>query len=509
MKCIVAMMQHETNTFSPLPTVLSSFASGVGLSIPPSGQQAIDIYGSADFAFAGLLDVARAQGAEVEVPIAAYAEPSGIVGDEAFEKITHKICRALEEGCDAVLLDLHGAMVTESYDDGEGELLKRIRIINPNIPIAVALDFHTNLTATMVDNCTVIDGYRTYPHVDMFDTGKRAARSLFKIINDKLSTKMCWRALPMMTHMLTQTPSRQPMKALMEKTVNLADDGFVLNATIFGGFPLADIPHVSLSVITVENISSTHGEKLVKEVCQQAWDKRESFIFEAEELSESIMKAKSLVEYPVVIADHGDNSGAGGSADDMTVLSEMLNQGLEGIVAGPVWDPEAVEQLINVGIGETAELEVGGKTDVKGINQIGNRLRCKGLVKSITDGIFTIEGPMQTGLQVNLGRSVLFDIGNAKILICEERWEPYDHGCFAQAGIDVGLARYILIKSRQHFRATFEAIAKHIVLAAGPGVCSSDYSQFKFVNLKRPVFPIDRDMQLIDSGINISLSDAL
>ncbi len=509
MKCVVAMMQHETNTFSPLSTGLTSFASGVGLTEPPSGRPAIDIYGSTDFAFAGLIEVARQNGAEIEVPVAAYAEPSGKVEDRAFEVITEKICRAVMAGCDAVLLDLHGAMVTESYDDGEGELLRRIRQIAPGIPVAVALDFHSNLTASMVANCTVIDGYRTYPHVDMFDTGKRAAGSLFNILREKLQTKMSWQALPMMTHMLRQTPCQPPMKELMEKAVKLADSGQVLNASIFGGFPLADIPYVSFSVLTVEPVTGSNGEKLVKEICELAWEKRKEFIFEAENLFDTIQRVKMLDEFPVVIADHGDNSGAGGSADDMTVLSEMLDQGLDGIIAGPIWDPEAVEQLIELGIGQPASLEIGGKTDVVAINQSGKSHFCEGVITNITDGVFTIQGPMQTGLQVSLGRTVLLDIGKAVILVCEERWEPYDPGCFIQAGVDVESAKYILIKSRQHFRATFENIAKHVVLAAGPGVCSSDYSQFNFCNLKRPVFPIDADMQLTDFGIEISISDAL
>lgn len=496
MKCVIAMMQHETNTFSPLPTRLNSFASGLGLTEPPTGIQAIDIYGSADFAFAGLLEVTRQQNAEIIVPLAAYAEPSGRVDDVAFEWIANRICQAVRSGCDAVLLDLHGAMVTESFDDGEGELLRRIRAIDPCMPVAVALDFHTNLTAAMVDNCTVIDGYRTYPHVDMFDTGKRAATSLFRIINQKLKTKMCWRAIPMMTHMLKQTPAREPMKGLMDMAIGKVVQGEVMNASIFGGFPLADIPHVSLSVVTVETVDGSNGENLVEEVCKLAWCKRHDFIFEAEELSKSIRRVGQLVEFPVVVADHGDNSGAGGSADDMTVLTEMLNRGLDGILAGPIWDPQAVEELITAGIGASVSLNVGGKTDVPAIKQKGTPLHCEGVVADVTDGIFTIEGPMQTGLQVNLGRSVVLDIGNAKILICEQRWEPYDPGCFTQAGLDVLAAKYILIKSRQHFRATFESIARHIILAAGPGVCSSDYSHFDFQNLKRPIFPIDMNMTL-------------
>ena len=309
MNCIVAMMQHETNTFSPLATPLKSFASGVGLNLPPSGQQAIDIYGKADFAFAAMIDVALARGAEVSIPIAAYAEPSGKVDNDAFEFIANEICTAVSGGCDVLLLDLHGAMVTESFDDGEGELLRRVRSISPNLPIAIALDFHTNLTEEMVNNSTVIDGYRTYPHIDMYETGKRAAESLFRIIEQGLSTRICWRTLPMMTHMIKQTPSKQPMKDIMDQAIEAADSDELLNVSVLGGFPLADIPHVSLSVVAVESMQHSSGEVLVNQLCDMAWNRRQDFIFDPEALSQSIKHAARLKEYPVVIADHGDNCG--------------------------------------------------------------------------------------------------------------------------------------------------------------------------------------------------------
>jgi microcystin degradation protein MlrC len=496
MKIVVALMQHETNTFSPLPTTLQSFASAVGLSEPPAGEQAIDVYGQADFAFSAMIDVASKRGAEICVPIAAYAEPSGKVADAAFEFIADRICAAVAEGCDALLLDLHGAMVTESFDDGEGELLRRVRNIAPDLPIGVALDFHTNLTADMVDNCSVIDGYRTYPHIDMYETGERAANSLFSIVQNRLSTSMRWRSLPMMTHMIKQTPARQPMKDIMDRAIAAVDANELMNVSIFGGFPLADIAHVSLSVVTVEQGGQTTADQLIEELCAMAWQRRADFIFDAEALTTSIARVKGLNEFPVVVADHGDNCGAGGSCDDLTVLEEMLRQGLTDIITGPIWDPQAVAQMIAAGQGAEVELSIGGKTDVAAIGQVGRGILCRGRVSKITDGRFTIVGPMQNGLVVNLGRAVILDIGAAKILVSEERWEPYDPGCFTHAGLHPQDFRYILIKSRQHFRAGFEPIARHVVLAAGPGVCSSDYAQFTFENLKRPIYPLDMDTVL-------------
>ncbi|MFT7673179.1 MAG: microcystin degradation protein MlrC [Gammaproteobacteria bacterium] len=494
MKCVIALMQHETNTFSPLPTTLNSFASSVGLVEPPTGQQAIDIFGSAGFAFAGMLEVAREKGCEIVVPIAAYAEPSAKVEDHAFDAIADKICDAVAEGCDLLLLDLHGAMVTESHDDGEGELLRRIRQIAAELPIAVALDFHTNLTDMMVENCTVIDGYRTYPHIDMKETGVRAAQSLFLIKEKKIKAGMRWSSVPMMTHMIVHTPLKQPMKDIMDKAIVAADSDDFLNVSVFGGFPLADIAHVSLSVLSVSNLAKEQNERLINELCDMAWDRREAFVYDPEPLSQTIKHLKTLMDYPVVVADHGDNSGAGGSADDMTVLDEMLQSGLDGILAGPIWDPVAVDRLIAEGIDSTVSLSVGGRTDAPSIGQTGHSLFCTGRVKAITDGRFVITGPMQTGLEVNIGKSVFLDIGAAIILISQERWEPYDPACFTHGGVNPLESRYLLIKSRQHFRAGFESLASHIVLAAGPGVCSSDYSQFDFQSVVRPIYPLDEGM---------------
>jgi microcystin degradation protein MlrC len=152
--------------------------------------------------------------------------------------------------------------------------------------------------------------------------------------------------------------------------------------------------------------------------------------------------------------------------------------------------------MIDCGEGNEITLTIGGKTSVPSIAQVGHGISCTGKVRKITDGRFTIKGPMQTGLEVSLGRTAVLEIGAAQILLSEERWEPYDPGCFTHAGLDPESCRFILVKSRQHFRAGFESIASHIVLAAGPGVCSSDYAQFDFKRLLRPIFPLDMDMTL-------------
>ena len=177
----------------------------------------------------------------------------------------------------------------------------------------------------------------------------------------------------------------------------------------------------------------------------------------------------------------------------------MLKQGLHNIVAGPICDREAIAIILKAGEGNTVSLVAGGKTDSPAINQFGCGIALSAKVKKITDGKFVITGPMQTGLEVNLGPTAILETEQMELVLCSERWEPYDPGCFTHAGIDPTDKQFILLKSRQHFRAGFEEIANQIILAAGPGICSSDYSQFDFKNLQRPIYPIDSDKAFINN----------
>jgi microcystin degradation protein MlrC len=501
MKVVVALVRHETNTFSPLPTELASFCRGTGKNGPAYGDEARNSCANTNSAAAAYLDLADKLGAEVDFAIVANAVPSGTVTREAFESIVESILACVKKGCDAVLLDLHGAMVAQGYPDAEGELLKRIRAILPeSVPVIVALDFHANFSPDLIDNATVITGYCTYPHIDVYQTGERAGRTLQAILKKEVEPTILWRRLPMLTHMLRQTPALQPMKDIMDRAMAAEANGEVLNASVFGGFPLADIPHVGLSIVLVVDKSKREqGLLLLDELSELAWARRDDFIFPTEPLSDSIAAAKQLAEGPIVLVDHGDNCGAGGTTDVMAVLREVIEQGLEDVVAGPIWDPAAVEQMIQAGIGADVTLDLGGKTDMPALDLAGEPLRVTGKVVNITDGNYRVTGPMFTGMLLSLGRTAVLESEGVLIFVSEKPQEPYDTGVFTHAGVDPAAKKYVLIKSRQHFRAGFGPLARHVVLVGGPGVCSSDYALFPFRNLSRPIYPLDGEAQLSDS----------
>src|SRR5215468_6125076 len=221
-KIVIASMMHETNTFSPVPTPLESFR-------PLSGEAAIAEFKHTNTQVGGFLDVAQRMGAEIVVPLTANAHPSGHVEHRAYEDMCDAILGGIRGGCDAAFLALHGAMVAEHVDDGEGELLRRIRRVAPRLPVAVGLDFHAHMTAPMVDNATVIAGYCTYPHVDMGTTAQRAGRTLLRALDGEVVPAMVWDWLPMMTSTLEHTPSRQPMKDVMDMAMAAEASGAVLN----------------------------------------------------------------------------------------------------------------------------------------------------------------------------------------------------------------------------------------------------------------------------------------
>ena len=487
-KIVVAMMMHETNTFSPVPTPLASFR-------PLSGQAAIEEFKDTNTQLGGFLDVAHEIGAETIVPLAAGAHPSGRVDKAAYEDMCGAIVGAIRSGCDAAFLALHGAMVAEHLDDGEGELLRRIRAAAPRLPIAVGLDFHSHMTAPMIDNATVVAGYRTYPHVDMGETARRAARTLVRALNGEVEPVMVWGSRPMMTSTLVHAPSRQPMKDIMDVAIGAEASGAVLNASVFGGFPHADIPHISCSAVIVCDRRAPGGQGagrvLVDRLLGMAWGRRAAFLYTGAPLPEQIAHARTLGAGPIVLVDHGDNTASGGTQDVMSVIDEAMRQGLTDVAAGPICDPVTVKRIVEAGTAAGVTLALGGKVDMPQINLMGKPLTVTGKVTGITDGEFVVTAPMATGTRVRMGRTAVLDTGSMQIVVSERRSEPFDLGVFTHCGIDPRRKKYVLIKSRQHFRAGFEPIARHIIMCDGDGCTSSDLRLFTYRNRPKPLYPFE------------------
>ena len=490
MRIVTARLNHETNTFSPLATPLAAFSPAWGAAARAAGE------GSAT-ALGAFLDFAAARGATVAVPVMAHANPSGPVSDEAFEALSGAILAAIAEGCDAILLDLHGAMVTQSHDDGEGELLARIRAIAPDVPLGVALDLHANVTPRMVAQSDVIVGFKTYPHVDMAETGAQVARIVGRMLDEGLRPHQAWCHPPQLAHTL-RMDTRVPgiMADLVAASREAEAQPGILAATLFGGFGLADLAETGVSIVVAAE-SRDAADAAASALGATLWQRREEFVYAETPLATSIAAARNAVEAPgtgpVLLLDHGDNCMSGGTCDVMDVLAACLDSGLSGIVAGPICDPAAVAALFEAGLGARLSLGIGNRVGLPGFPR-QEPLSLAGTVAALGDGAYVITGPTYTGQRCSMGRAAVLDTGRARVLVTEQPHEPWDLAVFTSSGIDPRAARILILKSRMYCRPVFEPIARAVIECASAGVTSSDYRLFPFSKLARPIYPLDPDM---------------
>jgi microcystin degradation protein MlrC len=487
MRILIAMMKHETNTFSPVETGWPRFEEWGAF----FGPAALTAYEGTAMPMGSYIRLARAIGADIVTPVAAEAMPSGPVKTAAYERMAGAICEAVAKGVDAAMLDLHGAMVAEHTLDGEGTLLERIRAIAPDLPIAVTLDLHCNLTERMMGNCTALIGYKTYPHVDMHEVGERVGRILLRSMTGEIKPVMAWGNRPLLAQTLRMGTDDEPMKGLIAMARQAEAEG-LLAATVFGGFPLADMPDAGVSAVVIADGDRALAQRTVERLLDRAWDERAQFVYRGRPLAAAVAEAKTMADGPILLLDHADNCGSGGTQDVMTVLAEIMRQQLDDVAVAAICDPGAVQELSRAGIGRTVTIKLGGKQSMPSIGRQGEPLTVTGRLRTLTDGEWIVRGPMYTGVTVRMGPTAVLDTGRVKIVVTSHNHEPWDLGVFTSVGIDPRTCRYLMLKSRIHYRAGFAPIARHTIACDGIGVTTSDNSVLAFKHVRRPIYPLDQ-----------------
>jgi microcystin degradation protein MlrC len=488
-KILIARFNHETNTFSPVPTTLADFN-------PLYGDQALRDQEHASTAMAAMIQAARSiPGAELVTPVCAMANPSGTVAAAAYTTLCQAILDQVP-GCDAIMLDLHGALVAENAPDGEGELLEKIRALAPTTPIAVALDLHANVTQRMVDHSDILLSFKTYPHIDMYETGARAARLLLDHLSGERQPVTGWAQVPLLSHTLRSNTNEGAMQRAVRAAQAAEAEPGVLAVSILAGFSLADFADAGVSVVVVTDNDQALATQVSARIAKQIWQERDGFVYASEPLRESLLRAQAMAagfaKGPVLLLDHSDNVMSGGTCDTMDVLQAALDMHLTGIAMGPLCDPLAVSQLWEAGVGAKVQLPVGNRTPLtrQGISK--HPVSLSGVVKALHHGEFIVQGPIYTGSLMRMGRTVLFDIGPAQLVITEQRVEPYDLGVFTCVGIDPKDPTYLLLKSRMYCRPVFGPISRGLVECDSDlgGPTSSNYTLFPFQHIRQPVYPL-------------------
>lgn len=486
---VIALIKHETNTFSPIETPLERFGHGRG---PAFGRDARDAFEGSATPMAAYIDIAKREGAEIVTPVAAESWPSAACTRATFEALVRPLEAALREGADAVFLDLHGAMVVEDCDDAEGEILRRVRAIAPRVPVAVTFDYHTNLSPETVQLATVITGYKTYPHVDMYEVGRRAGEILVDGMKARVKPVLKWGAVPVVPSIMRHAPEDGPSGDILRLARAAEAKGEVLAATLLPAFAHADTRFTALSVVVVGDAQKPGGEAAAQALCDAmlaiARRRAAEYEYHPTRLEDDVARAAALGRDnpagPVLLIDHCDNCGSGGTQDVMSVVEEVLRQGLDDVAIAPIRDPEAVQKMIAAGVGNNVTLALGGKTDMPSIGLEGRPITVSGRVRTITDGEIVFRGPMYTGLKSHLGPTAVLEVegtrGRTLIVVTSLHHEPFDLVIFRHCGIEPTKKRYLLLKSRIHYRAGFKPIASHIVECHGAGVTNADLSVYRY-----------------------------
>ena len=487
---------HETNTFASGTTDRSLFQQRREY----FSDEIREEMAGTNSCEGGVIDVADAEGVDLVYTVSASATPSGVVTEDAYEFYTGQILDGVEEhgdDLDGVVLCLHGAMVPEGMDDGEGPLVTQVRDrVGPDVPIAVTLDLHGNITDELVAGADALIAYEEYPHTDTGETGRRAMRVLTQTMRGDLDPAMHIERPPVLAMGPKQNTRKGPMAEVMATAREYEERDDIVKVNVFPAFHQADVPSMRFSVPVVAT-SEDAAREVSRELAAHIWERRESFIGDYPEPRAAVQQAKQLVadgateDGPVVMADVGDNPGGGGAADGTTVLRELLDQELTNAGFAIMRDPEAVEQCVEAGVGERVVLTVGGKTD----DMHGDPIEeLDGYVKAITDGEFENTGPMGTGSKNHLGRAVHLQCGRedgVSVLLTENRMQPLDAEIWRHLGIQPERLDVLVVKSTNHFRADYEPMSCTVIPINSIGLVSMDPRNFDFQHISRPQFPLD------------------
>ncbi len=489
MRIIAAELSHETNTFSSVPTDLAAFErAGIH-----RGAEIERHLANTATPFAGFLDAAAEHGFELVPLLAVWATPSGMVSGDALATLVDEIIAGIQAHApyDGILLGLHGAMVSEIDPDGDGYILERIRhTVGPATPVIATLDLHANISQRMVDFADILVGFDTYPHIDQRERGREAATLLLKMIAGEIRPTAALAKPPMLPTSQNMPTNREPMKSIIAEAHGIEAHPEVLNVTVAGGFPPADVAEAGFGVIVTTDNDAALAGRYADELARFAWNRREEFLGGVASWEEAVRALQAIEHGPLVLVDIGDNPWTGGPGDSSELLRFLLAYEIRDAALALIKDPESVEQCIAAGVGHEVELRLGGKTD----RLHGDPLLVTAEVRMLSDGEYVNAGPMHAGVRVKLGKTAVIVCNGIEVLVTSHAETPIDLNIFRSHGIDPTKRRVIALKGKGHFRASFEPIAERVVLVEGPGITGSDLSRLTFQNVRRPIWPLD-DME--------------
>jgi microcystin degradation protein MlrC len=485
---LTAEMSHETNSFSVQETDEQAFIDRYVI----LGSRAIASRGQANTELAGFLDSGRAHGWHINHVLSACAGPSGKVKRATFDWLCHPIVSVLKKHqFDGLLFGLHGAMDLDFCEDGEGEFLQRIRgVVGMDMPIAITLDPHGNVSNQMCSLADIVVSFKTYPHIDMREAGRQAAEILHRTMDGQIKPSTIRVSLPMLEEVNGGRTDIGPMiqRISTARAYETREDVFAVS--INAGFASADVKEVGPTVLVTGQGDLAAHSAFAETIADDIWDKRHEVLndYLTVEEAAAIAATHDPSGGPLVIADYADNPGAGGYGDSTELLRALLEVGVRETCFGPMVDGKVVKELHSSVVGEQVHITLGGKVDPR---FGGGPLELDVELISTSDGEFIGDGPMREGLRGTFGPSAVVRVGGIEVLVVTLARQILDLQQFRTFGIDPESKHAVALKSMQHFRAAFEPIAGKVIVCDSGALCTPRYHQLPYRNVRRPIFPLD------------------
>jgi microcystin degradation protein MlrC len=475
---------HETNTFAPTKATYGDFVHGGGWPAMAVGADVLKTMRNINVGLAGFVEAAEALGWQMVPTISCGASPSAHVTEDAYERIVQVMVDGIRAAgpLDAVYLDLHGAMVTEHLDDGEGEILARVReVIGKDLPMVVSLDLHANVTPEMVEHADALIAYRTYPHVDMAETGRAAARHLALLLGTKQKFAKAFRQLPFLIPISWQCTNDQPTMGIYQKLASLESDA-VPTLSFAPGFPAADFVHCGPSVFAY-GATQADADAAADAVAALIESHEEDFdgrIFTPDEGVRHAMELAKTATKPIIIADTQDNPGAGGDSDTTGMLRALVRNNARRAATGVIYDPASAKAAHAAGVGASVTLALGGRSGIPGDAPYKETF----IVEALSDGQFVAGGPYYGGRDMDMGPSAALRIGDVRVVVSSHKAQLADQAMYRYVGIEPTEQAILVNKSSVHFRADFEPIAEQLLICAAPGAMPADTAALPWTRLR-------------------------
>lgn len=489
MRIAVASLMQESNTFSPVGTRYEDFE-------PTYGDAALAKHRGKRTELGGFLDVLEAAEVEAVPTGCAWAMTANRLGRADFERLAGEfLARARDAAeADALLFALHGAQAAEGEDDVAGFLLAECRrSFGPDRPIIATLDLHANVTAKMVEAADVLVGYHTYPHVDMFEIGSKAARLALRTLAGEIRPATAYRKLPLIVPPENMQTTSGPMAQLVAQAKAWEDEGASLAVSVFGVQPWLDLPEMGCAVVSVTDGDPRAAQQQADELARRFWNSRREFDVELVSPEEAIRAAQALDGGPVVLAESADSTGSGSPGDSTGVLGPLLRAGGREPAAIFLVDPPAVAGVMKAGVGAELELRLGGKLDPERSQPVEARVR----VRMLSDGRWTPQARgYNPGIETSMGRAAVLEAGKVSILTAERSAMTVDPELFRSHGIEPTRQKIVVVKSPNGFREAYEPIAKAIFLVDTPGASTPRLTTLPYKRIPRPMYPFDPGAEL-------------